>query len=317
MITVIIANHDKRKFLEATLRSALVQEHVVQLVVVDDASSDGSQELIRSLASEDERIQPVFLPENRGQSHCENLGIRHATAPFVVFLDSDDLLDPGCCSHRMARVREFPDFDAWVFPMRTFDDDPSLTTGQWVPRPGNHLAKFLSHRLDWQLMQAVWRRDLLLRSGGFDERFKRMTDIVFHTRALLAGARVNCFPDDAPDCRYRTSPGRLTLSGRVLAERYVASATLFYRSFLPELTGSNRAAIGGTLVAAAELLCTWRARGMIDQAEFAAGARSLRSACRGWRHRACLETMLRFDRVLGFRIPGLRRALVASLAHSG
>jgi glycosyltransferase involved in cell wall biosynthesis len=314
-ITIVIANHNKAAFLESTIHSAIEQEHVGQVVVVDDASSDGSIDIIRAMAARYSLLEPVFLAENRGQSFSENVGLRRAGGNFVLFLDSDDLLDPGCCGRRVRMIESFPNFDAWVFPMHTFDTDPARPTGQWVPCPGDHLFRFLSHRLDWQLMQAVWRRDLLLRCGGFDERFKRMTDIVFHTRALLAGARVKCFPHAEPDARYRTAASRITLSGKQLAERYVSSAVLYYDTFLPLVDRAGRDAIGGTLVAAAELICTWRSRGAIDQESFRAGAQSLREACRTPMHRAAVEAVLRLNRVLGVRVPGLRRGLVALLTR--
>ncbi len=143
-ISIVIANHNKAAFLESTIRSAIGQERVGQVVVVDDASTDGSAELIRALAAEHSLIEPVFLPENRGQSFSENAGLGRASGDFVLFLDSDDLLDPDCCGHRSRMIESFLYFDAWVFPMHTFDSDPARPTGQWVPRPGNHLLRFLS-----------------------------------------------------------------------------------------------------------------------------------------------------------------------------
>lgn len=270
MISIIVANYNKASFIEATIRSALVQDSVSQVIVVDDASSDGSLDVLRKLAREDSRVLLVALAENRGQSFSENRGLERATGKYVLYLDSDDLLEPGCCAGRVEVAESEPEADAWVFPMATFIDCPQRPVGAWIPRPGNHLRHFLSHRLDWQLMQAIWRREFLEQIGGFDESFVRLTDVSLHTRALLAGARVKCYPNRAIDCLYRISPERYSWSMDKLATRHVNGAIHYVATYRDLVPIQMRHLLAGTLLAIMETLVHWWRIGKLPNGDFVA-----------------------------------------------
>lgn len=270
MISIIIANYNKVAFIGRTVESALSQSDVSEVIIVDDASTDGSMDVLRGMLPADPRVILVPLSQNRGQSFSENRGLERATCDFVLYLDSDDLLVPDCCSARLRIALAAPDADAWVFPMATFVDSPERPTGLWIPRPGDHLRNVLSHRLDWQLMQALWRREFLGRIGGFDESFMRLTDVSLHTRALLAGARIRCYPDRAADCLYRVSPERYSWPMDQLAVRHVDGAIHYvrtYRSLVPE---HLRYLLVGTLLAVAETLSHWWRIGNLSTRDFEA-----------------------------------------------
>jgi hypothetical protein len=75
-----------------------------------------------------------------------------------------------------------------------------------------------------------------------------MTDVVLHTRALLAGARIRCYPHLPADCCYRIDDSRLTFSADELARRRVAAAIQYQQTFQPLVPPSYRRALGGTLL---------------------------------------------------------------------
>lgn len=91
-LTVIINNYNYEQFLPVTIESVLGQSVPVQLIVVDDCSTDGSRDVIRRYA---DRLQPVFLPVNSGQGAGFNAGFSEATGDLVMFLDADDFMLPG------------------------------------------------------------------------------------------------------------------------------------------------------------------------------------------------------------------------------
>jgi succinoglycan biosynthesis protein ExoO len=92
-VSIIVASHNKGAYVEASIRSALDQGPIVEVIVVDDASTDDSVAILDGLARDNPRVRLIKLPSNRGGSHCRNIGIREARGEFVVFLDADDL--PG------------------------------------------------------------------------------------------------------------------------------------------------------------------------------------------------------------------------------
>lgn len=91
-LSVVIANYNYEKFVGAAIESLLSQDVPVQIIVVDDASTDNSVEMIKAYA---DRVTTVFLEQNRGQGGGLNAGFEHATGTLVMFLDADDFLIPG------------------------------------------------------------------------------------------------------------------------------------------------------------------------------------------------------------------------------
>lgn len=88
-LSVVIANHNYERFLSAAIDSALGLDWPdVEVIVVDDGSTDGSRALLSSYAG---RVR-VILSENRGQREAANTGFEASTGDAVVFLDSDDVL---------------------------------------------------------------------------------------------------------------------------------------------------------------------------------------------------------------------------------
>jgi len=95
--TVVVVNHNYERFLAEAIDSALGQrDALVEVVVVDDGSTDGSRDVIRRYGG---RVRPVFQA-NCGQAGAFNAGLAAASGEIVVFLDADDVL----ASDLVARV---------------------------------------------------------------------------------------------------------------------------------------------------------------------------------------------------------------------
>jgi glycosyltransferase involved in cell wall biosynthesis len=91
-ISILINNHNYARFLSQSIDSALAQTYQgVQVVVVDDASSDESAAVIGRYG---DRIVPVFQQTNGGQAAAINAGFRACTGEIILLLDSDDYLYP-------------------------------------------------------------------------------------------------------------------------------------------------------------------------------------------------------------------------------
>jgi succinoglycan biosynthesis protein ExoO len=106
-VTFIIASYNGLNYLADAVRSALGQTDVeVEVVIVDDGSSDGSYELATELASEDSRISCLQTPTNLGPSGARNIGLDVARGKWISILDSDDLIHPGRTSSLIALAEE-------------------------------------------------------------------------------------------------------------------------------------------------------------------------------------------------------------------
>ena len=94
LITVIVPVYNIKDYLPRCVHSITAQTYTrLEIILVDDGSTDGTGALCDSLAAEDERIR-VFHKENGGSSSARNLALRHASGEYVGFVDSDDYLSP-------------------------------------------------------------------------------------------------------------------------------------------------------------------------------------------------------------------------------
>ena len=91
LVTIVIDNHNYARYVGAAIESALAQTYQpIEIIVVDDGSTDGSRAVIAAYAG---RITIIFQ-NNRGQSGAFNTGYAASSGDIVMFLDSDDLLRP-------------------------------------------------------------------------------------------------------------------------------------------------------------------------------------------------------------------------------
>lgn len=147
-VSIVIPNHNYERFIAAAIESALAQDHPrCEVIVVDDASTDGSRAVIERYA---DRVRTVFLPRNGGQVAALNAGWPLARHEILIFLDSDDLLVPHAAS---TIARNWRSGIAKIqFPMASIDAEG---------RPLHHVAPKYPRRLSTETL-----RDFLLRVGA-------------------------------------------------------------------------------------------------------------------------------------------------------
>ncbi len=108
-VSVVIPCFNYASFVGDATRSALEQRGVdVDVIIVDDASTDDSLGQAEALARSDARVRVITHGTNAGPVVTFNDGLAHASGEFVVRLDADDLLTPGSLSRSVALARAFP-----------------------------------------------------------------------------------------------------------------------------------------------------------------------------------------------------------------
>ena len=95
-VSVIVPVYNAAPYLAMAIGSALAQSLAsIEVLCVDDASTDASLTLLRAIAVQDPRVRVLALPENRGASAARNAGMAAARGDFLFFLDADDSLPPS------------------------------------------------------------------------------------------------------------------------------------------------------------------------------------------------------------------------------
>jgi glycosyltransferase involved in cell wall biosynthesis len=130
-VSIVIGNYNYGRFVAAAIDSALAQDHPrCEVIVVDDGSSDGSQEVIERYR---DRARIILLPSNRGQVGALNEAWPLAQYEVVVFLDSDDMLEPSAAS-TIAR-NWAPEVAKIQFPVKSIDADGRSLNHVWPKYP--------------------------------------------------------------------------------------------------------------------------------------------------------------------------------------
>jgi len=98
-ISIIIPNYNNEKYLDRCIDSAINQKYKeVEIICVDDKSTDNSVSILNKYAKLDDRIKLILLEENAGVSNARNKALKACTGDYVCFLDSDDYIEPNFCT---------------------------------------------------------------------------------------------------------------------------------------------------------------------------------------------------------------------------
>lgn len=106
MISIIVPIYNAADYLEQCIRSLVQQtESDLQIILVDDGSTDRSRPILETFAKQDERI--ILLQQSHaGQSAARNRGLQHATGEYIAFVDADDSLEPDWCARHLQAIAD-------------------------------------------------------------------------------------------------------------------------------------------------------------------------------------------------------------------
>lgn len=103
-ISVIVPVYNSESYLEECLTSICKQTYPnLEIIVVNDGSTDQSEKIIRKYSQNDARVR-LINQENQGISSARNVGLQYATGDYVMFVDSDDWIDAETCATAIQRI---------------------------------------------------------------------------------------------------------------------------------------------------------------------------------------------------------------------
>ena len=161
-ISVIIPCFNHAGTLARAIESALPQTGVIEVLVVDDDSTDASADMVRSLSAKDARVRLCPMPQNSGPGAARNHGVQQAKGSHIVFLDADDELVGNFTGLALPLFAQNPDLVVAKCEVEFFDPVKGYILPDTDPR---HTAAILSSSCGM-----VMRRSSFLRMGGFSEK---------------------------------------------------------------------------------------------------------------------------------------------------
>ena len=209
VVSVILPAYNVAQYLPACIESVLHQSYSsLELLAVDDGSSDETAAIISRYAAADARVRG-FRGPNRGVSHARNVALRHARGRFLALLDGDDLWDPTFLVEQLRVFRRDPDVAIVSGNARNLggplDGQP---VRPWPAEPRQVTFLDMIEQVDAIFIMSVVRREVYEKIGGFNESLFRSEDYEFWLRAAAAGFVITTNP--RPLGMYRRRGGSAT-----------------------------------------------------------------------------------------------------------
>jgi len=201
LISVVLPNYNRARSIVRAMRGVLAQTYRnLELIVVDDASTDGSVDLIEAEAATDPRVRLVRHPINRGAAAARTTGVEAANGALVAFQDSDDQWLPDKLEVQMRAFAELSEDHVAVFcPEIIYGRDGEGRHKRYGPRraacvpgpgiriEGGDLSAAFARANLMTLQTVLLKKAAFHRAGGFDPRLRNNEDWDFNIRLSRLG----------------------------------------------------------------------------------------------------------------------------------
>lgn len=183
LVTIVVAAFDGKRFLREALESVFAQDYgPLEVVFVDDGSTDGTAEIARSFPLR------YVGQENQGLPAARNAGLALARGELVAFADDDDLLPPSKVSVQARYLSEHPEIGC------------VLGRHEWIVEEGLDAPKLRRDPIfgqlgGIQLVSAMFRRTVLQTLGGFDPTYRYAEDRDLFVRMREQGVEIAVVPE--------------------------------------------------------------------------------------------------------------------------
>lgn len=203
-ISVVMPVHNALPFLDESIKSILTQTlGDFEFVILDDASTDGSVELLREWSLRDNRIQLHESKKLLGLSASSNAVVAWARAPLVARMDADDIAHPDRLMRQWKIMQECPD----IAVVGTLCNGINASGREVRPRDRWRLMRRFG-RIPFPHGSVMFRREVFDQVGGYNEEVTRGEDQDLFLRIAMHG-RVVTLSDALYSYRYHSSNATL------------------------------------------------------------------------------------------------------------
>lgn len=238
-ISVVIPVYNAARYVRRAVTSALAQQEVAEVLLVEDGSTDNSAAECEALAQAESRVRLLRHPRggNHGAAAARNVGIGHAMHPLLAFLDADDYYLPGRFQTTLQRFADVAVDGVYEAIGVAYESDESrdrflaahggtlnaegLTT---IPRgiaAADLCRELLRGRAGFCSLDGLTvRRELVARTGGFHEALRLHQDSHFLIRTAYHGRLVAGVLDRGVTIRWVHAGNRITQATRDVSLPY-------------------------------------------------------------------------------------------------
>jgi glycosyltransferase involved in cell wall biosynthesis len=223
------------EFVGDSVEAILRQSHPdLELVVVDDCSTDRCSEILSRFSAEDPRVKPIRHLVNQGLSRSRNDALRAARGDYIAFCDADDVWEPNKLQVQLEQLQKNSDY-ALAYCDTLIIDERGAPTGRYFtdlfPPPASPSGRLFPQLLKSNfinIQSVLLRRECVERIGPFDERIEWVQDWWYW---IQLSRHYQFLYDSEPLARYRVH-SRST--NRVFKRAYNVNRFRVYRRILRE-----------------------------------------------------------------------------------
>jgi len=203
LVSIIIPTYNCQKYIRQAIESALAQTYKnIEIIVVDDGSSDNTREEIDDLIS-DKKISYIYQ-SNKGLPGARNTGIEHSKGEYLVFLDSDDVILPEKVTTQVSFMKKHPDVCLVYSRYKYFKND---NLNDVVSHPSallrGNLYKHLIRANFFIVHSVLVKKACVEKVGRFDESFRAFEDWDLWIRMAESGCMFDYIDKELCLCRLR------------------------------------------------------------------------------------------------------------------
>jgi glycosyltransferase involved in cell wall biosynthesis len=222
LVSVILPTYNRRQFIGESIESVLNQSYRnIELIVVDDGSTDGTDELVHAISP---RIR-YFRQANAGVAAARNRGLAAAQGELMAFQDSDDLWHPEKLSLQVALLQHNPCAGMTYTSHRIIDCNGRVIGGRWKQLHSGRVTEELFKSMFIIMPSTLVRRSVVDRVGQFNTSLCTNSDYEFWLRASLytdfLAIEADLVDERQSPCRLTSAKGdSATLQYNMLSEFY-------------------------------------------------------------------------------------------------
>lgn len=185
LISIIIPTFNRAHLISETLDSIIAQTYTNwECIVVDDGSSDNTDELIDAYQKRDARIKYHHRPNNKpkGANSCRNIGLSESKGDYIIFFDSDDLMTPDHIEIKINAILKY-NTDFVITKTKYFNSDKDLEKyykfDQFEINPYN----YISQKINWLTLDICLKADIG-KSINFNEKLQSGQEYNYYSKLI-------------------------------------------------------------------------------------------------------------------------------------
>lgn len=224
-VSVVIPTYNRAHLLPESIESVLSQGYSdIEIVVVDDGSTDNTEEVVRGYG---ERVRYI-RQRNSGASVARNLGMLYCTGDYLMLLDSDDVLLPTALTKLSAALGANPECGAAYCGWVETDSPGRISQEPSLDRPSGGVLAEMCTQYMCIVHSVMFRRECLASVGLFDPNLRMYEDMDFNVR-LAARYQFVFVPERLVEYRlWHSQASRDTRDLRTQRELYLAGIEAYH-----------------------------------------------------------------------------------------